>query len=444
MLGLGMFDDGALGPLTEAQREVVRAMVADVARLSMLVDRELKIGRLMSDAGLDKSTSVELTGLVRPPAPTEPHGATVVVQTQDGAVVVLDAVKLLWMAASLLETVLRRPPTDAAAAAAARSRAEELSTRAIDVTGVLTTASTAATSGSLPAAELSENLPPHPDASRTMLTAAVRERREGRPSVASTTLDRVGRDVPKPLRVCTLVASFTGFRMEQGNASRLVVALEVLSWAVGQGATIVAFPAGFLRARSERIDDVLGVGDGLVSAAERTGVAMLVGVDACPPDWEDGPPRDAVVALGALPYFAVARSTPASTTVVLRQRSTSRTNWRTAPATLNDSVYGITAGSAAVALILSGEAFNVRVLKALEAARPKLAVVAAHWAGKGPRQSWMLDIPDKETIPVVRSLHARAGAENMLWKGRTKLPPIVGGVRFRDAGFEVNAAVFDV
>jgi hypothetical protein len=192
------------------------------------------------------------------------------------------------------------------------------------------------------------------------------------------------------------------------------------------------------------MEDVLAVADGIVAFAEREGVAVLVGVDSCPPDWEDGRPRDSAVSLGALPYFAVAKSVPPSSTVVLRQRSTTNVNWKIAPATPNEGVYELTAGSAAVAVILCGEVFNVPVLKALAASRPQLAVVVAHWAGKGPRQSWILDVSDKVGIPLVRSVHARAGAEHVLWKGRTKVAPVVGGVRFRDAGFEVHAAIFDV
>ena len=64
MLGLGMLDDGALGPLTDAQRDVVRAMVADVARVSKLVDQELRIERLLPEAALNRATALELASRV--------------------------------------------------------------------------------------------------------------------------------------------------------------------------------------------------------------------------------------------------------------------------------------------------------------------------------------------------------------------------------------------
>ena len=348
------------------------------------------------------------------------------------------------MAAGLLDKVLRRAPTDAAAAASARAMSEDVSMRGIEATSLTMPATVGLPSDAEHAPRSPEKDPHRPEPSDAIAADASRFER---PSVASATSERVYTGIHEPLRVCTMVASFAGFRKEQGNASRLVVAFEVLSWAAAQGATMVVFPAGFLRARSERVDDVLGVAQGLVSVAERERIAILVGVDACPPDWEDGRLRDSVVAHGALPYFAVAKSVPALPTVIFRQRSTTSTNWKLAPTATNNSVYQLSANKATIAVILCGEVLNVPVLKALGIARPQLAVVAAHWAGMGPKPSWILDVSDKLGLPILRSVHARAGADKMLtmvWRGRTKLPPVLGGSRFADAGFEILAGIFEV
>jgi signal transduction histidine kinase len=114
-LGLGLLDDGALGPLTEAQREVVRSLVADVARLALLVDRELQIDRLGTYAGPVERTAVDLGRLVSAAAePIErqarPRGVTLILDVPDGLVIVADPVKVSWVAASLMGNALRYSP----------------------------------------------------------------------------------------------------------------------------------------------------------------------------------------------------------------------------------------------------------------------------------------------------------------------------------------------
>src|SRR4051812_14497493 len=64
-LGLGLLDEGALGPLTAMQRDVVRALVADAARLAVLVDGELRTDRLGLYAGPIDRVSVDLGELLR-------------------------------------------------------------------------------------------------------------------------------------------------------------------------------------------------------------------------------------------------------------------------------------------------------------------------------------------------------------------------------------------
>ena len=118
-LGLGLLDDGAVGPLTDAQREVVRSLVADAARLSLLVERELQIDRLGTYAGPVERTVVDLGRLIRAAAePIErqarPRSVTLSLDVPPGVLIVADPVKVSWVAASLMGNALRYSPDYAA------------------------------------------------------------------------------------------------------------------------------------------------------------------------------------------------------------------------------------------------------------------------------------------------------------------------------------------
>jgi signal transduction histidine kinase len=130
-LGLGLLDEGALGALNEAQREVVRALVADVGRLTLLVDRGLETDRLGAHAGPVERVAVDLGALVhRAAAPivrqAEDRGVRVSLALPGGVQVVADPVKLAWVAASLMGNALRYSPRgatiDVTLARAARTR----------------------------------------------------------------------------------------------------------------------------------------------------------------------------------------------------------------------------------------------------------------------------------------------------------------------------------
>ena len=114
-LGLGLLDEGVLGPLTAAQREVVRALVADAARLALLVDGALRIDRLGAYAGPVDRVSVDLGELLRGAAlpiaaQAEEKGVRLVTTLSPGVNVVADPVKLGWVATSLLGSALRHSP----------------------------------------------------------------------------------------------------------------------------------------------------------------------------------------------------------------------------------------------------------------------------------------------------------------------------------------------
>src|SRR5262245_27440976 len=111
-LGLGLLDSGALGELSEAQREIVRALTCDVARLSLLVDRALQTDRLGAYAGPVERSPTDLGELVKS------AGAPIVEQARErhirvdselpsGIIVVADPVKIGWVVASLMGNALR-------------------------------------------------------------------------------------------------------------------------------------------------------------------------------------------------------------------------------------------------------------------------------------------------------------------------------------------------
>jgi signal transduction histidine kinase len=114
-LGLGLLDEGALGPLTATQRDVVRALVADAARLAILVDGALQTDRLGVYAGPIDRVSVDLGELLRAAAlpiaaQAEEKGVHLVATMSPGVNVVADPVKLGWVATSLLGSALRHSP----------------------------------------------------------------------------------------------------------------------------------------------------------------------------------------------------------------------------------------------------------------------------------------------------------------------------------------------
>jgi signal transduction histidine kinase len=115
-LGLGLLDDGVLGPLNEGQREVVRTLVGEVARLTLLLERDLDTGLLGIYTGPVERVRVDLGELVRRAAvPIErqatERGVRLVLALPDGVLVVADPVKLGWVAVSLMGNALRYSPS---------------------------------------------------------------------------------------------------------------------------------------------------------------------------------------------------------------------------------------------------------------------------------------------------------------------------------------------
>lgn len=117
-LGLGLLDDGALGPLTAVQQDVVRALVSDTARLAVLVDGTLQTDRLGVYAGPIERVRIDLGELLRTAAlpittQAEGKGVHIVATLLPSVNVVADPVKLGWVATSLLGSALRHSPVGA-------------------------------------------------------------------------------------------------------------------------------------------------------------------------------------------------------------------------------------------------------------------------------------------------------------------------------------------
>ena len=114
-LGLGALDGGALGPLTEAQREVIHALVGDVGRLSVLVGRHLRTDQLGAYAGPVERISVDLGALVEHAVSpllrqARERAVSVTRDLPSGLQAVVDPVKTSWVVACLLGNALRYSP----------------------------------------------------------------------------------------------------------------------------------------------------------------------------------------------------------------------------------------------------------------------------------------------------------------------------------------------
>jgi signal transduction histidine kinase len=125
-LGLGILEDGVLGDLNAAQRDVVRTLVAETARLTLLVERQLDTGLLGAYAGPVEMLRVDLAELVRDAAApiarqAADRGVRLATELPAGVVVVADRVKLAWVLVSLMGNALRYSPEGASIDVAVRS-----------------------------------------------------------------------------------------------------------------------------------------------------------------------------------------------------------------------------------------------------------------------------------------------------------------------------------
>lgn len=223
------------------------------------------------------------------------------------------------------------------------------------------------------------------------------------------------------LGVCTIHADPSGYRERTANRARAQAAAAVLDWAAETKLDLVVFPAGYLRARTARPDDVAAEAAAIVDHAREHRIAIVVGVDACAPEFRA--PDDTLAARSRLPHFAVAWSPESNALHVWQQRSTTASDARAVSEERAIEVRALPVRGRVVGVALSGEGFNPVVRERLAAAKPALAVMPAHVAG-GLRHWQALGWLRDHGVPVVRAVHAHAGAENVLWRGKGKERPL--------------------
>lgn len=236
------------------------------------------------------------------------------------------------------------------------------------------------------------------------------------------------------MKVCSVISGIEGFRSLRGNARRLEVACSGLKWAAANGSDLMVFPAGYLRARSSATADLLDAAVALLAEARRQRVALVVGVDTCSSSWVDKSGRTSFIETSALPYFAIAWSPSLVRPKVWRQRSTTSGNWGLAPTERNAEVRTLPLGKTNVAVALCGEAFSKPVRDGIVSSGVKLVVLPAHVAG-GLRHWRALSYFRDHGVPAVRAVHASGSAENLLWRGRSKVSAVSESATFIEGDF---------
>lgn len=111
LLATGILENGRLGALSDAQREVVASIVSDLDKLSRLVDAGLRIEALGAYAGPIERRRVSLAELATEAIePLLAQSTTRHVRIElavDEVSVLVDPIKLRWVVASLVGNALR-------------------------------------------------------------------------------------------------------------------------------------------------------------------------------------------------------------------------------------------------------------------------------------------------------------------------------------------------
>lgn len=111
LLATGILEDEALGALNDAQREVVASIVADLERLSRLVDGGLKTAALGAYAGPIERHRVSLAALAAEaiePLMRQSRARRVRIELAvEEAAVLVDPIKVRWVVASLVGNAIR-------------------------------------------------------------------------------------------------------------------------------------------------------------------------------------------------------------------------------------------------------------------------------------------------------------------------------------------------
>ncbi len=231
------------------------------------------------------------------------------------------------------------------------------------------------------------------------------------------------------IRLVSVIAGNAGFGQPPANKVRTLIGKRIVNWTSAADASLVVFPAGYLRAGGSGPGSALATAGNLVSAARSLNVAILLGVDVGAQKKAGGKSQVGVRALkGQLPFFAVAWAPGMVAPVLWRQRSTTSSNWRGVAHGEWEPPREITVRGKRIAVALCGEAFSQPLRTALLERRPRLSVVLipAHTA-KGSRHSNALKYFGERDLAAVRAVHAQNRADNYLWVGGKKRAPVKRG-----------------
>lgn len=198
------------------------------------------------------------------------------------------------------------------------------------------------------------------------------------------------------LGVCATEVFLDGQGTLAGNARRIEAARRIIEAHTWGAVQLVGFPAGFLRAETEKT--VREHAAPLVDLARRAGLAVLFGVDSEPLKAMSS----SRVREGTLPSFLIGWAPGMEDFEVWRQRVRSR-NDASAPVDVRPRVLRV--GRFDVAPLIGGEIFHDGIRDALVPARPEVVMLCAHlsagskhWAGQEALRS--------RGLCSVRSVHS--------------------------------------
>jgi hypothetical protein len=246
-------------------------------------------------------------------------------------------------------------------------------------------------------------------------------------------------------KVVSVVSGTSGRGTTGGNRLRLSIAQQVMCWARDEGAHLVIFPAGFLRAAISQESDLVATVRPLTARARSLRLSVVVGVD-CSSFARKDPQKaskvsNAFVRRGRLPFFGIGWTPGMRTPKVWRQRSTTSWNcsFTSVPWELSQRQLVIDADR--VVVVLCGEAFDPRIRADIVAKAPALVVIPAHTAA-GSRLHNALEYFSENGVAAVRAVHAKNYADCSMRVHGGSYPPLAEASWTRDSLW-VEAGLFD-
>jgi hypothetical protein len=246
---------------------------------------------------------------------------------------------------------------------------------------------------------------------------------------------------PAPLVVASTVASLCGFGTIRANDVRLKLGLRALEWARETCVSFVLFPAGYLRAFSDR--DVAGVAAPLVDAARKHGMAITIGIDTCDPTTARKVDLSEQVRRGALPFFGIA-FVPGQPVKIWRQRSTTSGNGKRIPQPLAAEVREISLRKHRLAVLLCGESFSPVLRAGLTAGTPPIVLAVPAHEAAGMRHHNAFSFFTSHGTPMLRAVHAATGAKNELVRPGGSIAAVVSEKTLSESETWLHVRAFEL